>query len=212
MRLSATNNNQFNPGVVESKSPISHPANNWWNLTVSLHSPPPHPLPLSHHYQFAGMKILFSPRRREKMNWPGITLWSLPRPWLTATSVTFFSSSSIFTSLREEGCMLGNKKGKRPYTLHTCMGFADAKQTVNMWRVSMEEHMYTKTCTAHLRCWDLNKEIPDRPDVCLGVTHRSVRRTVHCESSQGIPELRWYQMVASIPIRCPIGCSLDSWL
>lgn len=58
-------------------------------------------------------KFLFSWGQREKMNWPGITFRSLPRPWLTALHVTFF-----FFLLQHlcfcagEGSMLRKKKNK----------------------------------------------------------------------------------------------------
>lgn len=167
MRLSATNNNKFNPGVVESNSPIGHLANNWWNVTASLQSPPPHPPPLSHHYQFAGMKIsiLSPPERENELTWHYLSKFTSA---LTNCHFHnhFFSvsfSSSILASLQGRNPYLEEEKKTQVKRLHTAhlQGLCCCKADSNMLRVCR--------VTAHVWCWDLKKKISYRPDVCLGV-------------------------------------------
>lgn len=144
MRLSATNNNQFNPGVVESNSPIGHLANNWWNVTASLQSPPPHPPPLSHHYQFAGMKIsiLSPPERENELTWhylskftSALTNCHFPNHFF---SVSF--SSSILASLQGRNPYLEEKKNPSKKITHCTLAAAILLQSRQQHAESLQSY------------------------------------------------------------------------
>lgn len=126
--------------------------------------PPPHPLPLSHHYQFAGMKIfiLSPPEREDELTWHYLSKFTSALTNCHFRNLLFFFLFQHFCFSAGEGSMLGKNKNKT-----SCWGFVFAKQIVNVRRVSEEEHEKTKLIP-HTWCCDLNK-ISNCPDVCLGI-------------------------------------------